>query len=522
MAPDVARRLFNWVSEVEIDRLSSKSYNFMLGILGANGFVKEFWDLVGVMKKKGFGVARGAVVRVSEKFENEGWTGDLQKLKELYLSGSTDNSVDKHCSRVCKVIRQDVWGDNVEKLLRELNFAFSSHLVEMVLDNLELEPNKALIFFRWVEESGIVNHDERTYNAMARVLGREDYAEKFWRVVDEMRGAGHEMAIGTYLKVLNKLIKKKLIKDAVDLYEFAMSGANKPSLQDCTFLLKKIVVSKDIDMDLFRRVVKVYKESGNVLTNSMLDAVLKSLNSVGRFGECSKIWKAMKEEGLLLSGNLESKISFHLSSDGKKYEAGEFIASIEASGIGPNYRTLVSLVEGYYIAGHLDNASDCLQKIIEKEGPSCAGYAFELLVTAYCSKKRVMDAFELLSILVKEKELKPWHTTYKVLIRKLLVKGRFKEALNLLGLMKSQGYPPFLDPFIEYLSKRRTADDAIMLMKSMTVNRFPSKAVFLRVFEAQFKAGRHNVAHDFLSRCPGYIRNHADVLNLFCSEKASD
>ncbi|KAA8530505.1 hypothetical protein F0562_005214 [Nyssa sinensis] len=474
------------------------------------------------MKKKGFGVSKGTHARILEKFGKDGLNSDSEKLKELFSSGSVDNSVEKVCLRVCKVIKQEVWGDEVEKRLREWNVAFSSDLVVMVLENLGMEPNKALIFFRWIEESHLCEHDERTYNAMVRVLGREDCIEKFWRVVYEMRGAGYEMEMGTYIKVLGRFVDRKMIKDAVDLYEFAMCGANKPAVQDCTFLLRKIVVSKELDMDLFLQVVKAFTVSGNVLMNSTLDAVLKSLTSVGRFGECNKILKAMEEGGFLPSGTSQSKIAFRLSSDRKKDEASEFMDNIEASGCSPNYNTWVSLVEGHCVAGDLNQASDCFKKMVEKEGASGSGYGLALLMNAYCYKNRAVDACKLLCNMVTEKELKPWHSTYKALINKLLLQRGFKEALNLLGLMKNQGFPPFLDPLIEYVAKTGTVDDAMMLLRAMTVKRYPSTSVFLRVFEAYFKAGRHNEAQDLLSKCPGYIRNHADVLNLFFSMKSEE
>ncbi|KAK3010087.1 hypothetical protein RJ639_012208 [Escallonia herrerae] len=515
--PDVARRLFDWVSEVDGRILSSKSYNYMLGLLGVNGFVKEFWDLVGVMKKKGYGVARGTCIRVSEKFEAE----DRNKLVELYANGSTGNSIENLCSRICKVIRQDVWGDEVEKQLSELNVEFTCELVEMVLESIASEPNKALILFRWIEETGLFKHDERTYNAIARVLCREDCTEKFWRVMHEMRSAGCELVWGTYILVMNRFLKRKLLKDAVDLYEYAMEGAVKQDAQDCTIILKKIVVAKEIDMNLFSRVLRVYMEGGNVLTNSTLDSVLKSLTSVRRFGECYKILKAMEEHGLIVSRASQCRIAFQLSSNGRMDEVREFINSIEASGSSENCQTWASLVEGYCVAGHLDEASDCFQKMVDKEGTSRAGYAFEMLVTAYCRKNRAVELFKLLLDMVNERKLILWHSTYKLLISKLLVQGGLKEALNLVVLMKNSGYPPFLDPFLEYISKSGTADDACMFLKTVSVRNFPSTSVYLRVFEAYFKTGRRNEAQDFLSKCPGYIRNHADVLTLFCPVKSS-
>ncbi|RVW44768.1 Pentatricopeptide repeat-containing protein, mitochondrial [Vitis vinifera] len=520
--PEVARRVFDWVLRAESERLSSKSYNLMLGILGSNGLVSEFWDLVEVMKKKGYGVSKAAYVKALENFEKEALGSDLEKLRGLFASGSVDNSIQKICSRVSKIIRSEVWGDNVEGQLHNLKVTFSGDLVAMVLENLGLEPMKALIFFRWVEESDLIKHDKKTYNAMLRVLGREDCIERFWKVADEMRNAGYEMEVATYVKVVGRFYKRKMINEVVDLYEFAMSGANKPSMYDCTFLLRKIVVSKVLDISLFSRVVRTYTEGGNILTKSMLDAVLKSLTSVGRFGECNKLLKAMEEGGYVVGSGMQNKIAFGLSSARKTDEANEFMNNMEDSDCRPNYRTWSSLIEGYCVAGDLDKASDCFQKMVEKEEVSYSGYAFEVLVNAYCCKGRSVDACGLLCDLASKEKFKPWHSTYKLLISKLLVQGGFQAALNLLGLMKDHEFPPFLDPFIEYVSRTGTGDDAITFLRAMTVKRFPSTSVFLRTFEAFFKAGRHNEAQDFLSICPGYIRNHADVLNLFYTMKSGE
>ncbi|MCD7463850.1 hypothetical protein HAX54_051558 [Datura stramonium] len=518
-APDAALRLFNWVSENESERLSSKVYNYMLGILGSNGLVREFWSVVEIMKSKGYGVSRGTFNRAIERFEKEKLNGDVKKLKELYGSELADNSSEEVCSRVCKLICGNVWGDAVEKQLRESKFEFSSELISMVLEKLECETNKALIFFRWIEESGLFKHNEQTFNAIARVFGREESSEKFWKLVDEMRTAGFEMERETYIRVLDNFVKRKMIKDAVDLYEFAMVGINKPSSQDCTFLLKKIVVNKELDLDLFSKVLRVFTESGNSLTGANLDAILKSLTSVDRFGECNKILKAMENAGFTPSCNQQSKIAFNLGSGGKDKESNEFMNYIESTVSTPKSKTWTSLIEGYCEAGDLAKASDAFEMMVEKEGSSHAGYALELLVSLHCRKRRAIHAFKLVKKMVNEKELRVWHTTYKLLVGKLLAQRGFKEALDVLHLMKSQDYPPFLDPFIKYLSKTGSANDALAFTAAVTVKKLPSTSVFLTLFEAYFKAGRQSEAQDFLAICPRYIRNHADVLNLFFSMK---
>ncbi|XP_050920048.1 pentatricopeptide repeat-containing protein At5g15980, mitochondrial [Lathyrus oleraceus] len=356
--PDSARRFFRWVSENHPEKLSSRSYNAMLGVLGINGVVEEFWDLVGVMKKKGYGVSKWVNDRVLESFEKAGLDGEVVKLKGLFDKETAERKV----SNLCRIVRRSVWSDDVEKEISDLNVGFSSELVKLVLESLGSEPNKVLIFFRWVEESGLFKHDECTYNAMVRVLGREDTIDRFWKVVAEMRSAGFEMEVETFVKALGWFCKRRMIKDAVELYAFALAGANKPTPTCFTFLLRKAISSKELDMDLFSRVLKVFTGNGSTLIDSIVDAVLKSLTTVGRIGEWNKVLKEMEYCGFVASGSLRSKIAFRLGVIGKKEQANEFVDRVEAYGSSTDHKIHKSLVEGHCVGGNLDKAFDSFKE----------------------------------------------------------------------------------------------------------------------------------------------------------------
>ncbi|CAI0387155.1 unnamed protein product [Linum tenue] len=512
---DAARRFFGWVLEKDEQRLSSKGYNWMLGILGTNGCTVEFWDLVVMMAKKGYGMSRVTHDRVKDKFEKEGLDSDLRKLRAVFTSASADDSVEKLGVRISRVIRNNVWSEDVETQIKEFHVTYSTDLVKTVVDSLAMEPNKALIFFRWIDESGLFTHDQGSYNAIARVLGREDCIDRFCKVTDEMKSKGYEMEDETFAKVLGRFAKRKLHNEVVDLYEFAMAGVNKPPLSCCVFILRKIAAAKQLDMVLFSRVMKIYTGAGNALTDSMLDSVLKSLTTAGRYEECNKVLKEMKECGFTASGNLQGKIAFKLGSSHKKNEANAFL---EAFGSCIEKKAWVPLIKGHCASGDLETASACFQQMASKLGIcNTASYAFELLASAYCSKDQATEACSLLHQCVKENQLKPFQTTYKLLISKSLVQeGGFKDAVSLLDSMRSHGFPPFVDPFISYLSKNGTADDGVIFLKSITASKkFPSTPMVLQVFEAILKSGRRSAAQDLLSKCPGYIREHADVLNLF-------
>lgn len=515
--PTVAVKFFNWILERESKRLSSNSYNLMVGILGSNGFVKEFWDMVESMKKKGYGVKKGAYDCVLAKFEKEGLKSDLQRLKALFDYRKPDDSAEVISGKISKIIRPAIWGEDVESKIRDLGVEFLSDVVKMVVESLATEPTKALIFFRWVAESGLLRHDEQTYNAMALVLGREDCVDRFWNVVGEMRSAGYELLMETFVKVVDRFCKRKMLKDCVDLYEVAMmnTGPNKPSIHDCTFLLKKVAAAKELDMDLFSKAVKIVAESGNEMPDSTVNSVLKSLASVGRLEKSRLIIDAMREAGLEPSARVKGNIGFRLSRSGKNNEATEsYMQDLETN----DHHTWISVFRGHCLSGNLDKAAECFKKAVELDGGVASGHDMEMLMDSYCRQGKAAEASGILTNLVKEKGVKPKHTTYKMVISQLLGRrGCFKEALDLVGLMKGDGFPPYIDPFVEFVASKRggNVQDALAFFKGMTDNEFPSTSVVLRVFEAYFKAGRSRDAQSLLAICPNFIRNNADVLDLF-------
>lgn len=519
--PNVAKRVIDWVLENESENLSSESFNLMLRVLGGNGFVKETWDILEIMKEKAYVVSSDAFSRISERFQKDGLNDDVEKLKEFCgLCSSEENAVvDDYC-RVSEVIMREVWGDDLEKQLRELDVEFSSDLVARVLGNLEMDPNKALIFFRWVQESGMFKHDQRSFNAMARVLGGEDQSEKFWRFANEMKSEGHEMERETYIHILGQFVKKGMMKDAVDLYEFTMNGEMKSLEEDCVFLLNEIVVSEELDMDLFRSVLGFFKENGNATTDAILDTIVKSLVSVGRVNnEGNQILVAMKEAGCVPSGPLRCKIALELSSGGNTELALGFMDTMVPS---TDYLAWESLVLGFCKYGNLDEASNSLRKMVENGGASCAKHSLEALVTTYYEKNEPLDAYKVVLGMVNDKGIIPRYTTYKRLTKGLLALNYFKEALDVMSMIKKQGDCPYFDPFVEYLPRAGSVKDAIEFTRAMTTKRYPAISVFIRLFEGYFTAGRLSEAQDFLSKCPGSIKNHADVLNLFASRMSGE
>ncbi|XP_078443591.1 pentatricopeptide repeat-containing protein At3g02490, mitochondrial-like [Wolffia australiana] len=519
--PDVAVRLFNWAAEKKPDLLSAETYNSMLGFFAAGGKSSEFWEMVEVMKKKGYCLSKNAFFKASKSFDQLIMHEDLGKLKELYASNSSENWVPRTASRVCKILREgDELGDEVWKSLKDLDPNYSSDLVFAVLEKLSSYPAKAFLFFRWASDNASFKPEGKSYNAMARILGREGSMERFWDLLQEMKLAGQGLEPETYLKVSRRFLSRGMTKEAVDFFEHAMDAGEKPSLRDFLHLMRKIVMCRELELHLVSRTVRIFKNGGYPLKDSIFGSVLKSVVSVGRLGECSSLLKAMEEGGFSASRAVTDRVAVELCRARKPDEALEFILEKEASGHKFDPKSWVSLIQCYSQVGSTEKCLSSFNRMIEKNGSEKVGFAFEALVTAHLRRSKVLDVYKVLSAMVEKNKLEPLQSTYKVLIKRLLSEGKLKEASSLLTLMKRHGYPPFIEPFFGYISKFGSGEDAMVFLKSMTVKSFPSISVFIRTLEGVLKAGRKETADDLLSKSPCFVRNHADVLNLVYSHNS--
>ncbi|KAJ4819988.1 Pentatricopeptide repeat-containing protein [Rhynchospora pubera] len=474
-SPDACYNFFNWVVEKERFKPNSKCYNSLLQVLGTHGRTDQFWGLVGTMRKeKGYGIDRETFLQVSESFKKNGLYEDFKTLNGVY-----QNTV----SRVCVALRSGADEGEVFGKLDELGIdsILSTDLVISVLEKMEASPKRALFFFNWLEQKNLSFEITSTvYSTLIRVLAKERYTEEFSRILHKMKDAGIKLENDTHVTVMRRFIGNRMISAAVELFQFS------PYDRDLLVLLKKVVTSKDFDVELVSKVIGSYLKEGNsIVHTSIFDGIVKSLISVGRLGECGKVLKAMERGGFKPDSVVHTKVVLGLCDVGKLDEAVQYFNEVEESGYS------------------LDR-----------------GFILDKLVTGFCTRKQTMKAYKVLKEMVKCKAVRPMHNTYRNLIENLVRHGSLKEAFMVLPLMKVDGFPPFIDLLVEYIAKKGSVEDALSLLKAMTGQEFPSRRVYLRLFEAFFQEGRANVAQDLLSRSPGSVRNNADVLDLFYAMKA--
>ncbi|XP_050224220.1 pentatricopeptide repeat-containing protein At3g48250, chloroplastic [Mercurialis annua] len=519
--PDKAYPFFNWVCNRNGFKPSSPLYSLMLRILVLENYMKPFWITLRKMKEEGFYIDEETYLTILGSFKKKFMDSDSVAFKHFFERMVKENAMDSVVRNVVHVVMKTEWSDEVEQQLGDMGIVLGDNFVIRVLKELRNYPLKALQFFRWVGKCEGYECNTITYNAMARVLGRDDSIGEFWSVVEEMKNAGHELDIDSYIKISRQFQKIKLMEEAVKLFEFMMDGPFKPSVQDCTILLRSISASDNPDLSLVFRVVKKYEAAGNSLSKAIYDGIHRSLTAAGKFDEAWELMKVMKNAGHKPDNITYSQFVFGLCKAKRLEEACKVLDEMEAHECVPDIKTWTILIQGHCAANELGQALMCFANMMEKNCDPDADL-LAVLIDGFLSQNKIDGAYTMLLDMVNKARLRPWQATYKLLIEKLLEVRKLEEALNLLRLMKQHNHPPFPKPFVQYISKFGTVEDAVDFFKALSVKEYPSTPAYLHVFESFFKEGKHSEAKDLLFKCPHHIRKHPKISELFGSAEAGN
>ncbi|KAL6973158.1 hypothetical protein U1Q18_027338 [Sarracenia purpurea var. burkii] len=517
--PKKASNFFNWVTNTNGFKPSSAIYSLALRIFANRESMRQFWATITKMEELGFEIDEVTYLTILGVLRNSKMATDVAAWTQLYKKMGKENEMGDLVKKVVQVVTRSDWGSEVERELGQMRISLSDNFILRVLRELKGFPLKALRFFKWVSGCLGYEHNSVTYNAITRVLCRDDSIDEFWSMVKEMKGFGHDMDIDTYIKISRKFQKNKMLKDAVELYELMMDGPYKPSVQECSVLLRTI--SMNADMNLVFRVVKKHESAGNSLMKTDYDGIHRSLTSVGRFEEAEKIVEEMKVAGYEPDNITYSQLVFGLCKARRLEEAIKVLELMESKGCVPDLKTWTILIKGHFAANEVEKALMCFAKMMEKNCNADADL-LDVLVNGFLTQNRIDGANKLVVEMVNKARLRPWQATYKNLIQKLLDERKFEEAMNLLCLMKKHNYPAFPEPFVKYISRFGTVEDAGDFLKALSVKEYPSVSAYLHVFESFFKEGRHSEANDLLFKCPHHIRKHVAVCSLFGSAKSSN
>ncbi|KRH03848.1 hypothetical protein GLYMA_17G124200v4 [Glycine max] len=439
---------FNWVSTEEWFRVNSKLYSLILRILATEETIKQFWITLWTMKRKKFYYDEEMYLPILADFR--------RKIFTRFYNWSIQQNASV-CTKVVDIISRSEWGDEVMGELSKLKIHLSdNNFVIRVLKELRETPLKACGFFHWVDnQSG--------------VLARTNSIEKLWRVVEEMKSAGHELDIETYIKLSRMLLKNKMLEDVVKLYELIMDGhcSYKPSVGDCLLLLKSISASDMPDLDLvfsfqdFYEIVNRAFSARQYMMESTTENVVNHMRNAGYEPDNTYI---------------QSK-------------ACKVLEEMESCGCIPDIKIWTILIQGHCDANEIDRALLCLHETIEK-GCKADAAVLGVLIDSFLSQKRIDDGYKLLVKIVRKHGKSPTQNTYLKLIDNLLEIGKFEEALDLLCLMISHTFTPFID--------------AVKFLKAWSKGSPQSRFAYLRVFKSLLGKGRHRESKYLLNRLKAY------------------
>ncbi|KAL5731848.1 hypothetical protein ACHQM5_004538 [Ranunculus cassubicifolius] len=363
----------------------------------------------------------------------------------------------------------------VKGKLRGFLVTISEATLLRILRGLRTDPLKALCFFRWVEENIGCTHNAVSYNTILLILGQEKTISEFWIVVKKMKSAGCDIDIYTYVKLSRQFQKRKMMKDAVEIYELMMDTPYKPSVGECTSLLREISLTNTEDLDLVFRVVNKSEAMGQTLSKAVYDEIHGSLTSAGRFDEAEKV--------------SYSQVMFGLCKEERLDEACQMLDEMESQGCISDIKTWSIVIQAHCTAGQMDRAMKLFNKMMKKNVEADANL-LEVLVNGLCNERRVRRAYTLVNEMVEKSNLKPWQATYKNLIEQLLVEKMLPEAMNLLRSMKKHNFPAFPKPFGDYISKFGTVKDAVKFLKALSGNQKPyaSAAAYYQVLQLTIRS----------------------------------
>lgn len=516
--PKKASRFLKWAVGEKGFEPNSSIYSLVLRIYANKDLMKEFWVTIKEMKEKGYYLDEETYRTISSTFRGLKMENEVTALRHFYERLIQENVTEDRVKEVVDVIKSHGWGEDVENKLEEMEITVSDNFMLRVFKELRGKgyPLKAHKFYKWVERSLDFKHNGVTYNGMLRVLCWEESIAEFWDVLEEMKGADFELDIDTYIKVSRQLQKNKMLGDAVKLYEHMMDSSFKPSDSECNLLLRAIATCHAPNIDLVYRVVNKYEACGHSFSKHIYDGIHRSLTSLGKFDEAEKIVEKMKNAGYEPDNITYSQLVFGLCKERRFDEAAEVLDMMEERGCKPDIKTWTILIKGHCAANEIGKALHCFTKMTEK-GFDADADLLDVLIGGFVNQSHIVGAYKLLLELVQRARLRPWQSTYKNLIQKLLADRKLEEAMELLRLMKKHNYPPFPEPFVQYISKFGSVEDAWEFLTALSVKEHPTVAAYQHVFKSFFNEGRHSEAKDLLFKCPHHIRKHPTVCSLFGS-----
>lgn len=349
--------------------VGSAAYNLMLRTLASHppSVERHFWPFLREIQEAGHSVDQGTYLAALASFKKASLSSDYASLTAHYNKSREEAKASTATSAAAEAVRDLDGADLDDKLASIGLLPLTETAVAKVLRDLRDYPIKALAFFRWAGRQQGYSHGSMAYNAIARVLGREESVPQFWGLLREMKAAGMHVDIDTYVKLSRNFQKRHMMKEAVELYELMMDGPFKPGQRDGPVIIRRIALGPSPDLDLVNRVATKFEAVWDKKTKELYDGIHRALTSNGRFDEAAEVMQSMRAQGHQPDNVTYSQLVYGLCKANRLDDARKVLDEMEAQGCIPDLKTWTVLIQGHCAAGDVDTALQHLTEMIDKE-----------------------------------------------------------------------------------------------------------------------------------------------------------
>nr|AAO64862.1 At5g25630 [Arabidopsis thaliana]BAC41864.1 unknown protein [Arabidopsis thaliana] len=328
-------------------------------------------------------------------------------------------------------------------------------------------------------------------------------------------------------KLMNVLIERGRPHEAQTVFKTLAETGHRPSLISYTTLLAAMTVQKQYGS--ISSIVSEVEQSGTKLDSIFFNAVINAFSESGNMEDAVQALLKMKELGLNPTTSTYNTLIKGYGIAGKPERSSELLDLMLEEGnvdVGPNIRTFNVLVQAWCKKKKVEEAWEVVKKM-EECGVRPDTVTYNTIATCYVQKGETVRAeSEVVEKMVMKEKAKPNGRTCGIVVGGYCREGRVRDGLRFVRRMKEMRveanlvvFNSLINGFVEVMD-RDGIDEVLTLMKECnvkadvitysTVMNAWSSAGYMekaaQVFKEMVKAGVKPDAHAYSILAKGYVR----------------